>query len=336
MQIIKEAVGIDISKESLSVCYGSMDINQNINISKAITFSNTSKGHKEFLIWSKKQKSSPETKLYFVMEATGIYYENLAYFLSEEDQQVAVILPNKTNSYSKSLELKSKTDSIDASTLTQFALERQLKAWSITPEIMRSLKQLSREYHSIKMMATQVKNQLHAKEHSYKPLKQTIKRLKEQLRLFEKQLKTIEYQLHKLVDQDPDLKDRIDKIDKVEGLGFITIVTIVAETNGFALIENQKQLTSYSGLDVVHHQSGLKKGKTSISKKGNKFIREALFFPAMVAARFNPKLRELYSRLLIKKNIKKVALIAVARKLLLLIYTLWKKNVDYIPNYSCT
>lgn len=331
MKIIKEAIGIDVSKDSLTLCFGKIDDSQNTSITKSVTFTNTATGHKQLLSWALKQAS---TKPWFLMEATGVYYENLAYFLNQKEQQVAVILPNKTKSYTRTLELKSKTDSIDASALTQFALERQLKAWNITGDLMRSLKALSREYITIKEMATQVKNQLHAKESSYKPLNSTVSRLHEQLRLFDKQLKKIEKQIHKLIDDDPDLKNKIENIDKVEGLGFMTIVTIVAETNGFALFENQKQLASYSGLDVVHNQSGLKKGKTSISKKGNKFIRAALFLPAMVAARFNPKLKELYTRLLIKKNVKKVALIAVARKLLVLIFTLWKNNSAYISNYN--
>ena len=58
--------------------------------------------------------------------------------------------------------------------------------------------------------------------------------------------------------------------------------------------------------------------------------------PALTACRYNQKLKELYIRLTIKKNNKKIALIAIARKLLLLIYTIWKKNTDYIPNYQVT
>lgn len=56
--------------------------------------------------------------------------------------------------------------------------------------------------------------------------------------------------------------------------------------------------------------------------------------PALVACRYNQKFKELYIRLVMRKNNKKIALVAVARKLLLLIYTIWKKNVDYMPNYQ--
>ena len=90
----------------------------------------------------------------------------------------------------------------------------------------------------------------------------------------------------------------------------------------------------YAGLDVVFNDSGIKKGKTSISKKGNKFLRKAVFMPALSASKHNHKMKELYKRLVAKGKNKKLALIAVARKLLLLIYSLWKNNSEYIPDYQ--
>ena len=70
-------------------------------------------------------------------------------------------------------------------------------------------------------------------------------------------------------------------IDKTEGVGFMTAVSIIAETNGFALIENTKQLASYPSIDVVYIESGLKRHKTSISKKGNRYLRQAVYIPAL-------------------------------------------------------
>ncbi|MGD1047076.1 MAG: hypothetical protein ABR936_17365, partial [Bacteroidota bacterium] len=66
----------------------------------------------------------------------------------------------------------------------------------------------------------------------------------------------------------------------------------------------------------------------------NTFIRKALFMPALSACRANPRLKEFYQRLVAKGKNKKLAIVAVARKLLLLIYTLWKSNSVYIPNYK--
>jgi transposase len=199
---------------------------------------------------------------------------------------------------------------------------------------MKALKTLTREHFSIKQMIVQLKNQIHAKDYSHLPLKETLKRSKESLKFFEKQIREIEKQIRELVDQDPDMKDRIKKVEQIKGLGFMSIVSIIAETDGFALINNSKQLTSYAGLDVVLNESGLKKHKTSISKKGNKHLRAALYMPALSACRHEPGLKQLYIRLLIKKKVKKAALIAVARKLLIYAYTIYTKNIEYNSNYK--
>lgn len=334
MELIKQVVGIDVSKDGIAVSYGTLNLKQEQQISKPMIFENNSKGFKELISFVKKNKNQSKATLYFVMEATGVYYENLAYFLTEKHQKVIVVLPNKTKNFSKTLDIKSKTDKLDAKMITQFGLERQLQLWQVPSPTIKALKSLTREYNAIKRMAAQVKNQLHAKEHSFEPLKESLKRSKATLTVFQKQLKEIEKQLKELVEKDSDLNDRIKKIDKIEGVGFMTIISIIAETNGFALIENAKQLASYAGLDVVYNESGLKKHKTSISKKGNRFLRQAVYMPAIVACRYNPKLKQTYMRLVAKKNIKKVAILAVARKLLILIYTIFKKNVEYIPNYN--
>ena len=275
-----------------------------------------------------------DTEIQFVMEATGVYYENLAYFLSEENKFVSVILPNKIKNFAKTLDNKSKTDDLDAAAITQFGLEKTLNQWEVPSPNFKILKELSREYQNIKQVSTAVKNRLHAKEHSHSPLKETEKRLKEQLKLYNQQLKQIKNQIQELIRQDDDLNSRIKKIQTIKGVGLMTVVSLIAETNGFALIKNAKQLTSYGGLDIVHNQSGKFSGKTRISKKGNKFIRESLYMPALCACRFNNKLKNIYIKLAIRKNNKKIAIIAVARKLLTLIFTLWKNNTEYIPNYQ--
>ena len=89
-------------------------------------------------------------------------------------------------------------------------------------------------------------------------------------------------------------------------------------------------MASYAGLDVPSHQSGTVDGKRSISKRGNVRLRAALYFPAMVAVRYNQPLKENYSRIVEKHPTqKKIGIAAVERKLLLLMYMLWKKNESF-------
>lgn len=340
MKLIKKVTGIDISKDSFTVCFGTLDDTLNQKISKSFTFPNNTKGFKTLIksvnnidVFRSEDKDIP---LWFVVEATGVYYENLAYFLAENNFSVSVVLPNKTKNFFKTLKNKSKTDSLDAEGLTQFGLEKQLDRWQTPSPVFKELKELTRELNSVTTIITQLKNKLHAKEHSHNANDQTVKRLNQQIAFFKKQQKLIEKQIKDLVKSDKDLDDRIKKIITAKGIGFQTAVTVIGETNGFELIQNQRQLTSYAGFDPRQNQSGLFKGKTSISKKGNKYLRTAVYLPALSATRFNESLKALYKRLCISKNNKKIALVAVARKLLILIYTLWKKKQVFDLNYKTT
>ena len=156
------------------------------------------------------------------------------------------------------------------------------------------------------------------------------------LKFISKQIKSIEEQTQKIYAEDADLKQRVDNICIVKGLGLLTVLTVVSEADGFELINNKNQLVSYAGYDVVENESGTSlKGKTRISKKGNSHIRRALFFPAMTAARYEPSLLALYQRIHERNpKIKMIGAVAVQRKLLVLIYTLYKKNEPYDPNFE--
>jgi len=334
MNIFKQAFGIDVSMDTFDARYGSIDFNQNFSLTKSQSFKNSLAGYKKFLKWALINKLSDSLPFAFVMEATGVYYENLAHFLFNNKHQLAVVLPNKIRNFAKSLENKSKTDPIDSATITRFALERKQSLWKPPNPQIKVIRELTREYHSIKKISTEIKNQIHAKKHAFSSDKDAIKRKRNIIALFDRQSKHIVKQIKDIIKNIPNLQQKIDNLDTIKGIGFITIVTVFAETNGFDITSSAKQLTSYAGLDVVLNNSGKRIGKTSISKKGNKFIRKALFMPALSAARVNHNLKELYNRLVSKGKNKKLALIAVARKLLILIFSIWKNNTVYIPNYQ--
>jgi len=334
MNILKQTVGIDVSYKKFDARFGTIDTLQHNTLSPSKSFLNSPAGFKLFLRWIKKLIVSHDIPLIFVMEATGVYYEHLAHCLLQQGYLVAIVLPNKIRNYAKSLESKSKTDPIDAATITRFGLERQLTPWTPPSESLKTLRDLCREYHCLKANCTQIKNQLHALKSSFHPHRESFKRKKQLLKFLERQVTLIKKELRALVKSDPVLSQHLKHIKTAKGLGDITILTVLAETRCFQLVSNQKQLTSYAGLDIVFNDSGMKKGKSSISKKGNNFIRKAIFMPALSACRANPPLKAFYQRLLAKGKNKKLAIIAVARKLLLLIYTLWKTNSVFIPNFK--
>ena len=117
----------------------------------------------------------------------------------------------------------------------------------------------------------------------------------------------------------------------------LTIAVVLAETNGFALFKNYTQLLSYAGLDVVERESGTSSGKIEISKKGNGHLRRATFMPAFSAVRHKEKLLlDLFNRTYARHGIKMKSYVAVQKKLLVLIYHIWKKNEKFDPNYTLT
>ena len=102
----------------------------------------------------------------------------------------------------------------------------------------------------------------------------------------------------------------------------------------FELIRNKAQLASYAGLDIKEKQSGTSvKGKPRISKKGNKHLRKAMHLPALAAIRHDDRFKAVFARLVSKHGIKMKAVVAVQRKLLEMVYTIYKTNTAFDKNY---
>ena len=312
-----------------------MDTQQTVSVKATKQFNNRLGGWKSLCRWTKRL-STENLPLWLVMEATGVYYEGLAYYLKGQSCQIAVVLPNKSKNYMKSLNLKSKTDILEARALAQMGLERKMKRWQGYTPLMLSLKRLCRERQTLVQDRVAIQNQLHAHKHAKLPDKKIIQRATQRIRLLDKQIQEIDRQIEQTLEQDPGLKTKVEQVCTIKGVSILTAVTIISETNGFELIENKAQLVNYAGYDVVERTSGTSiKSKTRISKKGNAHIRRALHYPALSAARFDPNLKALYDRVL-KRNpkVKMIGLVAVQRKLLVLIYTLFKNNTTYDPNYA--
>jgi transposase len=334
LNILKQSVGIDVSMDDFEACFGATDTSQDEVISKPEHFKNNPAGFKKFLKWTLTNRVSNRLPIIFVMEVTGVYHEKLAHFLHGKGQDVVIVLSNKIRNYAKSLETKSKTDLIDAIVITRFALERKLKLWSPPEPFITAIKALCREHHALKEMSTEIKNQIHAKDNAFCLDKTTLKRKRRLLQTIDKQLKEILSEINQLIEAKPEVNQKIKKISTIKGVGEITIITVLAETSCFEHVTSINQLISYAGLDVILNESGKKEGKTTISKRGNKFIRNALFMPAMSASHHNSSMKEVYARLVSKGKNKKAVIIAIARKLLVLIYTLWKNDSVFIKDYK--
>lgn len=330
-KITKQSLGIDVDAKNLKVCLMQLK-NGGLKIKGKRNFTNNKTGFEKLTSWLLNKKEA-ELSLEVQMEATGVYYENLAYYLCEiEWVSLHVVLPNVASHYFKSLNEKSKTDEIDARSLAQLGVERTLSIWQRADLGIRNLKKLTRERMKLINSRTVIQNQIHAEASSYQPYKEILKRSKLLVRYINKQIDQVEKEIKKFVKSQPELHQKVENISLCKGLGFISIVSIIAETNCFALIRNKNQLVSYAGYDVVKKESGSSiRGKTRISKKGNSFIRRILYMPALAACRSNPHYKNHYERIRNKSAVKMKGNVAVQRKLLLLIYSLYKSGEAYDP-----
>ena len=327
-EIIKQNAGVDVSKEDIEVALSCLTRAYRVVVRSTRKFANTAKGFKQMQDWVNSKKH-PDEPVRFTMEATGVYYEKLAYFLYEQNYILHVVLPNQAKKYGQSLGIKSKTDKIDARTLSQMGLERELRLWQpISPGLLE-LKQLTRERDALVRNRTSAANLLHAYHHQGKPNRDSIARSVKHIAFLDKQVKDIEKEITAFVSRDKKLKTRMEYLLSIPGVGLLTAATLVAETNGFAAFDSIKQLTSYAGMDVRIAESGKWKGKSTISKRGNSHIRKALFMPSLSKIRHDQETKQFYQRLKDKKGTGMIATVAVERKLLGLMFSLWKNEEMY-------
>lgn len=221
-----------------------------------------------------------------------------------------------------------------AEVIMQFGLERKLTNWQVPKGIYRKLQQLTRERSQLTDEKVVIKNKLHAEKAQAQSNKTSIERCNKRLALIVKQIKEIELELANLIATDEELKLIVCLICSIPGIGKLTAAIVLGETNGFELIRNKKQLSSYAGLDVKEKQSGSSiKGKPRISKKGNKHLRKCLHLPALCAIRNDERFKAVFARIVEKHGIKMKAAVAVQRKLLEMIFTIFKTQKPFDKNH---
>ena len=330
MKILKQSVGIDVAKNDFKVCLAQLDEQLNVAFRFQKAYDNNPRGVALFLK-EVRRLFTEDVTVQFVVEASGVYHELLAHKIYQHGYNVSIILPTKSKAFFKSINQRVKTDKVDARLLSQLGVERQLDKWVPPDPVYAQMRSLTRERESLLKEKTIVANKIHAQQAAFQVAKSTLRRSKQRLKLLQKQILNIDSELRSLIESSEKLSSRVHEITKVKGLSMLTVATVIAETNGFSIIRNQKQLVGYVGLDVVINQSGQKLSKGRLSKKGNGHIRRALYMPALSSSRSNELMKIIYQQLNQRQAAKKQGVMVVAKKLLLTIYALWKNNTEYDP-----
>ncbi|HYG40880.1 MAG TPA: IS110 family transposase [Cytophagales bacterium] len=324
--VMSYCVGMDVDKNTFKACMVARLTSGQTLVKASKTFPNKEIGFKELLRWKEKYYKH-QVACSFLMEATGVYHEHLAYFLYQKDQCVHIVLANKAKRYIQSLGIRSKNDKIDAQGLAIMGVQQCLEQWKPISLALYSLRSLTRQVESLQNSKTVFKNQLEAASHSAFADKSVIKSLKSIIKKIDKEILACQKKVEKYIVEDQELNSKYKLFANLKGLGLMTFAVIVAETGGFELFKSQSQLVCYTGYDVVQNDSGKRKGRTKISKKGNTHIRRILHMAALNMVRYDiPVFKNLYERIYDRTKVKMKGYAAIQRKLLCLVYSLWKRN----------
>lgn len=312
----KEIYGIDISKNVFDV-YSKADGH--------IQFNNDEKG---FLSLAKRVSKDGLV----IMEATGYYHYRLAQFLHKKGIAVSVVNPLSVKRFIQMKLAKVKTDKSDAKAICEYGIMNDLPLYSALTDVQAECLQLFRLLDVYIKKQTQSKNKKHGEEALGIPSKYVYGSLKRDLKHLKKEIEGIESRLLELVKQEQ--QHQLTLLKSIPGMGVKTALFLIVVTDGFTKFESAKQLCSYVGITPTIRESGSSvRGRSRISKVGNKKLRNLLFLCAFSACKHNKACRELYERIVAKGKSKKLALIAVANKLLKQAFAIAKSGRPYDENF---
>lgn len=309
-------LGIDISKKTLDVALLSADNNP-----KHKKFDNTSEGFAALDAWLKGHFS---LELHTCMEATGHYGNALARHLYAVGHKVSVVNPAGPNAFARAQLSRTKTDKADAIRIAQFCRAHQPHLWTPPTEEVATLQGLVRRLEALGQMRQMESQRL---EGVSAPIRTSIEAV---LTFLEEQMALLEKQIVEHIDKNPDLKRQSELLESIPGIGSKTAAMLLCELGDWSRFGSARAAAAYVGVVPRIRESGTSvRARSSLCKLGNARLRKALYFPAMVALRFNPVLKAMGERLTAAGKSKMSILGACLRRLVHLAYGVLKSGKPF-------
>ncbi len=304
-------VGIDVCKEWLDIHI--------LPAGSVLRFSNTKKGHKQLLSALK-----PLGVRIAVVEATGKYHRGVHRFLHDGGLSVAVVNPLRARLFAELLGALAKTDAVDARMLAAFGLMAQLAATPPLPEAIENLSEIVRNREAAIAAATALGNQL-----ATAAVPGVERQIEHQIRSAKAAAGALEALAVQAIEADSALARRFAILVSIPGVGAVTACTLIANMPELGSL-NAKQAGLLAGLAPLACDSGKRNGQRRI-RGGRQAVRNGVYMAALSAVRFNPHLKRFYERLVAAGKVKKLALTAVMRKLIVLANELIKEDRLWSP-----
>jgi len=309
-QTYKFYTGIDVSKYKLDV-----KISNNNDL---LQVANNEIGLKELI----KQLPNKKNSL-IVLEASGGYEQLAANHLRSKKFKVAIVNAKRVRDFAKASGKLAKTDSIDANVIMAFAKAfNPIPQASSTAEETERLNYLNRRSQLVKMIARE-------KQYLEKSPKDFHRDIQKHIKYLEKELAKLEGLLKMLIKKDPELKNKVERLDDIKGVGEVTAMNILLEMPELGHL-TPKEAAALAGVAPYNRDSGQMKGKREIWG-GRVPVRSALYMAILTAIKFNPLIKRFYDRLIQKGKLKKVAMVACMRKLIIIMNAMIRDNTLWQP-----
>ncbi len=316
MNKYNEIYGVDISKDVFDVSNTKATHSQ---------FTNDTKGFKMFTKILDKESL-------VVMEATGYYHYCLAQYLYEQGYVVSVVNPLSVKRFIQMKLSKIKTDKSDAKAICEYATMNEVPLYTAKDKNQAECLQLLRLIDVYLKQSTALKNKIHGEQVLGNPSKTVYHSLNRSLKSVKLEINLLEIRLTELVKEHQQVQ--LTLLKSIPGMGVKTALMLIVMTDGFNRFENAKQLCSYTGITPTIRESGSSvRGRSRISKMGNKKLRNLLFLCSFSACKYNKACKEIYERIVAKGKSKKLALIAVCNKLLKQAFAIVKSGLPYDENF---
>lgn len=267
-----------------------------------------------------------------VMEATGVYHTRLAAYLHTKGIGVSVVNPLSAKNFARMLMRRTKTDKADSKLLLEYGETMELEMWEPREQWCVEVQQAYAMLESKNRELTATRNRMEALTHSECASKLCMEMCESDIERLSKDVRALEKEIERLAG-DNDSKG-MELLESIPGIGRRTACLLLALTGSMRKFDNHRQVSSYFGMCPRVYESGTSvKGKVKICKMGLESIRKMLYLCALSAKRYNKACRELYERLLEKGKPKKLALIAVANKLVKQAFAILKSGRPFDENH---
>lgn len=265
-----------------------------------------------------------------VLEATGPYHLKLSTWLHAQGYAVSVVNPLVIKRFTQMRLVRTKTDKADAQMIAAYAQTERPPLWQPPAKYMLQLKQMETTIEKSVGNRTALSNQLEAFEATGMVDPSVRSLLKKSIEQINKVIQVLEKRMEEIIENEHNAM--MKNLTSIPGVGKKTAIALIVATGGFTRFDSHKKLSAYLGLCPRIYESGSSvKGKARICKLGMSRIRAMLYLCSWSAMKSNKACKELFDRLLEKGKAKKLALIAVANKLLRQAFAIAKNGVQYQP-----